>query len=803
MLKNYFTLALRTLRRQRAYAALNIVGLAVGMAVALLIGLWVWDEVSFNRFHQNHDHLAQVMNHVTANGQVVTQTVNPYPLAQELRGRYGADFKAVTLAFTAKRILAVGDRKFVKSGGYLEPQAPEMLSLTMRRGTRAGLAEVNSLLLAESTAGALFGKADPLGKLVRMDNKHTVRVTGVYADLPANSSFADLTFIAPWELLARNEFRWVKTQPNPWGNASFPIFVQLADGANPEAVSAKIKTLTRDHLPKADAGAKPEIFLNPMIQWRLHSEFKNGVRTGGLIELVRLFGGIAGFVLLLACINFMNLSTARSEKRAREVGIRKAVGSRRGQLVTQFLAEALLTVAVAFGLALLLAWLALPVFNEIARKQVSIPWNKPAFWVLGLGFVGLTSLLAGSYPAFYLSSFQPVRALKGTGSSSRFRVGRWAVLPRRALVVVQFSVSVALAMGTVAVYRQLQFAKNRPVGYNRDGLVMVETGASPAVHAHFDRLRDDLKAAGAAVEVAESFGPTTEVWASDGAFSWKGKQPGTAVDFPINAVTPEFGKTVGWQFVAGRDFSRQFPTDSLAFVLTESAAKFMGLKNPVGETVYYYDFPHPVIGVIRDLVVESPYQPTRPAVFRLSDRSDRVSNFVMLKLPPAAPVREVLGKITDVFKKYEPAVPFECKFVDEEYARKFGDEERIGKLAFGFAGLALFISCLGLFGLASFVAERRTKEIGIRKVLGASVFSLWRLLSKEFVGLVLIAFALATPLAWYFLTDWLANYPYRTELSWWMFAGTGLGALLLTLLTVSFQSIKAALMNPVKSLRSE
>jgi hypothetical protein len=629
-----------------------------------------------------------------------------------------------------------------------------------------------------------------------MDNRHALRVTGVYADLPANSSFAGLAFIAPWELLASNEFRWVKTQPNPWGNASFPIYVQLADGVDLDRISAKIKNRTLDHLPASDAGARPEVFLHPMRQWRLHSEFKNGVQAGGLIEQVRLVGFSAGFVLLLACINFMNLTTARSEKRAREVGIRKAIGSGRRQVMALFFAESLLTVALAGGLALLLAWLALPVFNDVAQKSVAMSWESPVFWGLVLGFVGLTALLAGSYPALYLSGFRPVRVLRGT-----FRVGRWAVLPRRALVVVQFSISVALALGTV--FRQIQFAQHRPIGYERAGLVMVETTAAPALHTHFERLREELKTAGAAVEVAESFGPTTEVWASDGAFSWKGKSPNLVVDFPINAVTPEFGKTVGWQFVAGRDFSRQFPTDSLAFVVTESAAKFMGLQNPVGETVYYYNYPHPVIGVIRDMVVESPYQPVRPTIFRLSDRSDHVANFVLMKLPPAAPVRTALDRAANVFRKFDPAVPFAFQFVDEAYARKFGEEERFGQLAAGFTGLALLVSCLGLFGLALFTAEQRKKEIGVRKVLGASVFSVWGLLSAEYVRLVVVAFGIAAPVAWYALERWLQHYAYRTELSGWVFGATGLAAVAIALVTVSFQSVKAALANPVNSLRSE
>jgi ABC-type antimicrobial peptide transport system permease subunit len=549
-----------------------------------------------------------------------------------------------------------------------------------------------------------------------------------------------------------------------------------------------------DHIAVEDRRYNPVIFLHPMSRWHLYEEFKNGINSGGRIQFVWLFGIIGVFVLLLACINFMNLSTARSEKRAKEVGIRKAIGSLRGQLIGQFFSESLLVVALGFIFSLFLVQMALPFFNSVADKKMTILWSSPVFWLTGIIISLLTGLIAGSYPALYLSSFQPVKVLKGT-----FRVGRNAAIPRKVLVVLQFTVSVTLIIGTITVFRQIQFARNRPVGYTREGLLSLQMNAD-AMRNHFEAVKTDFKSTGAVVEAAAASGPATSVWSTNGNISWKGKDPSMAVDFPNTGITSEYGKTVGWQFKEGRDFSAAFASDSGAFVLNEAAVKFMGLKDPVGEMIMWGDKPFKVIGVIKDMIVESPYQPVRASLYHLTTQD---INILHVKINPRVGVPEALSKIEKVFKKYNPDTPFDYRFVDDEYAWKFGNEERIGKLASFFAILAIFISCLGLFGMASFMAERRTKEIGVRKVMGASVFNLWRLLSKDFVILVLISLLIAVPLAYYLMNNWLQNYQYRSDISWWIFAVAGAGILIITLLTVSFQSIKAALMNPVKSLRSE
>jgi ABC-type antimicrobial peptide transport system permease subunit len=460
MIKNYLKITLRNLQRNKIYSLINITGLSVGMAVAIIIGLWIWDELSFDKYHQNYDRIAMVKQHLTNNGELTTQSAVPYPLAAELRNKYGSNFKYVVLTSnTYNHILSIGEKKLMKNGVFMEPQGPEMLTLKMLRGTRAGLKNISSVMLSESAAKAYFGDKDPVNQSMKIDNSLEVQVTGVYEDLPANSSFAGLEFISPWELFFANT-EWIKTAQDPWRPNAFNILTQLADNVDIDNVSSKIKNSKLDNVNEALAKKKPVIFLLPMDKWHLYSDFKNGVNIGGRIKYVWLFGIIGVFVLLLACINFMNLSTARSEKRAKEVGIRKAIGSLRRQLIQQFFTESLLMVFFSFLIAVLLAQLVLPFFNDVADKKMHILWSNPLFWLLGIAFTLFTGIVAGSYPAMYLSSFEPVKILKGT-----FKVGRWAAVPRRVLVVVQFAVSVTMIIGTLIVFRQVQFTKNRPPGF--------------------------------------------------------------------------------------------------------------------------------------------------------------------------------------------------------------------------------------------------------------------------------------------------------------------------------------------------
>ncbi len=793
MIINYFKIAWRNLIKSKGYSAINIGGLALGMAVAIMIGLWIWDELSFDKYHKNYDRIAQVMQHQNFNGEIGTQTANPYLMASEIRNKYGSDFKFVLQSsWNFQHTLALGEKKLLKSGSFFEPQVTEMLSLKMLKGSKDGLKDPYSIILSESLAKAFFGDEDPINQTLKLDNKADVKVTGVYEDIPYNSSFRDLTYILPWELYLIRE-PWIKKMETPWGSNFTQTYAQIADNANMDIVSAKISKVKYNALDAEERRYNPVVFLQPMSKWHLHNDFKNGVNAGGRIQYVWLFGIIGFFVLLLACINFMNLSTARSEKRAKEVGVRKAIGSARWQLIIQFFSESFLVVLLAFALSIMIVFLALPFFNEVADKKLSLLWLNPVFWIMGLSFSIFTGIVAGSYPALYLSSFQPVRVLKGT-----FQAGRYASLPRKVLVVLQFAVSVMLFIGTIVVYQQIQHAKNRPVGYNRQSLITVS--GNDVLHKKFDALRNELKSNNLIVEMTESTSPTTEVWNTNGGFDWEGKDPNQAVDFPNSGVTYEFGKVIGWTIKEGRDFSRDFATDSAAFILNESAVKFIGLKNPVGSTIKWEGKPYQVIGVVKDMLVQSPYEPIRASMYHLSMEQE---NVMIMKINPKLAAGEAVKSIESIFRKFDPATALEFKFVDEDFAKKFGDEERIGKLASVFAILAVLISCLGLFGLASFVAEQRTKEIGIRKVVGATIFNLWTLLSKEFVILVIIACALAVPLAWYGMHQWLQKYDYRTNIHWWIFVTAILGALLITIMTVSFQAIKAAMANPVKALRSE
>ncbi|HEY4289211.1 MAG TPA: FtsX-like permease family protein [Puia sp.] len=798
MLRNYFSVAFRNLLRNRASSIINIGGLAVGMTVALLIGLWIDDELAFDKYHKNYDRIAQVIEQQTVNGTISTFEVMPFPIGKQLQNDYAGDFKYVVMAsIPGASFLTAGTKSLSVNGIYMDVDAPRMLTLDMIEGDLDGLKDPHSILLAASTAKAIFGAVTAIGNVISIGNRLQVKITGIYADLPVNTTFHDLGFIAPWSLYITTA-DWIRNSQTKWDNNSFKTYTQLTDHASLGAVGKKIIDCKQTHVAPEDKKYQTKIILNPMRDWHLRSRWDdNGIKGGGPIEYVWLFGLIGIFVLILACINFMNLSTARSERRAREVGIRKTIGSRRWQIIGQFYSESLLVVVTAFLLSLLLAELSLPFFNSIAGKKMAIPFDNPVFWLLCVSFTIVSGLIAGSYPALYLSSFNPVKVLKGT-----FKAGRLASLPRKVLVVLQFTISIVLAIGTIVVYNQLQHTRNRPTGYDRNGLLMIPM-RSADFYGKFDVLQSALKRSGAVLEFAESHSPLNGVWSSNDGFSWAGSNPQAPYEFATIWVTHDFGKAVGWQFQAGRDFSKAFATDSTAVIANETAILFMGLKDPVGKTIRWGTGKDAknltIIGVIKDMVMESPFEPVKQTFYFLDYNN---VNWMILKLDPKASTASALTKIETVFKKYIPSAPFAYTFADAEYAAKFTTEVRIGKLSTFFATLAIFISCLGLFGLASFVAEQRTKEMGVRKVLGASVLQVWRILTVDFIRLVLISLLVAIPLAYFAMHNWLLSYPYRTGLPWWIFAMAAAGTLLLTIITVSYQAIRAGLVNPVKSLRT-
>ncbi len=803
MLKSYFLVAWRSFAKNKVSSFINIFGLSVGMAVAMFNGLWVWDEYSYNKYHQHYDQIGQVMTRYSQNGESSINSTMSYPLALELKNHYADNFEHFVISSGTKEgILSTPEKNISGTGEYMEPDAPEMLTLNMIHGTRSGLKNTYSILLSASLARSIFGNTDPVNRTMKINNHSDVKVTGVYEDLPQNTEFRKDQFIAPFSLwLSNND--WVqKEAAQDWTNHFLKVYAQIKTTGSFEKVSASIENAERRNARffKNESFNEERDFLYPMSQWHLYTPFRGKISPEP-VRMIRLVGLTGIAVLLLACINFMNLSTARSEKRAREVGIRKTIGSGRVQLINQFFSESLLVVFFAFLFALSLVILFLPAFNQLASKQIVIPWTNPFFWLAGLIFIILTGLLAGSYPALYLSSFSPVKVLKGS-----FRVGRLASLPREVMVVTQFSISIILVICTLMVYRQIQFARSRPVGYDRERIISMNM-KSDDFYGKYDLLRTELKKTGAVTEMSESMGKVTEIGSNNGGFEWKGMDPKMHQDFGTITVTPSFGKTIHWKFVSGKDFSDNSVSDSSGLILTESAVKVMGLKNPIGENIRWTFWAtqesknYTVLGVVKDMVMESPYEPEKPTIFFIKSLNAGV-DWINIKIANI-PMTEALPKIETVFRKIIPSAPFEYQFVDEEYAAKFKAEQLVGRLATVFGVLAVFISCLGLFGLVSFVAEQRIREIGIRKILGASVINLWQLLCTRFVMLVTISFLIASPLALLIMQEWIQKYTYRTNLSAWIFILAGLGALAITIFTVSFQSIKAALANPVTSLRSE
>ena len=800
MIKNYFKIAWRNLLKNKVYSFINIFGLAIGMAVTIMITLWIIDELSFNNYFENHDRIAQVYQSQTHNSSINTGPSLPRPLENLLRDEYGSNFKHLSMcSWNTDLYLKNDEVNLSRSGYYMQEPLLDILKLNILKGENNGLAEKNSIMLSQSTAKALFGNSDPIGEIIKVNSDDDMMVTAVFEDLPKNTFFRNSQFIMPWKHYITTR-EWIKDASDNWGNNSFQMFVEIADNTTMEGVT---KTIL-DSKKNADAESvefNPQIFLFPMNDWHLRARFENGVQSGGRIENVWLFAIIGGFVLFLACINFMNLSTARSEKRAMEVGIRKAIGSNRKQLIYQFLSESLLVVIFAFIVAIILVNVSLNGFNNLASKEIEFPWSNAPFWSYSLIFIILTALLAGSYPALYLSSFQPIKVLKGT-----FRAGRFAALPRKVLVVVQFTVSVALIIGTLVVMSQIQFSKDRPIGYDKSGLIQIPVMSSDFSGKH-DFMRDQFITSGGAIEMSTSSSPSTRIWQNRGGYTWEGKPEGFQESFAWTSVSYDYVNSLGMKIIDGRDFSREFSTDSNAVLINKTAVTYMGITDPVGKFITddgggdEPDPPMQIIGVVDDVIAQSPYLPVKQGFYAF-DSGGNV-NYYNLRLNPNNSVATNLNFIETTFKNHFPNLPFQYDFVDEEYAEKFAAEERVASLARVFTLLAILISCLGLFGLASFVAEQRTKEIGVRKVLGASVKNLWLLLSKDFVQLVIISLLIATPIAYYVMSGWIQKFVYRTDISWWIFLVAGLGALTITLITVSFQSIKAALANPTNSLRTE
>ncbi|HBK87466.1 MAG: ABC transporter permease [Cyclobacteriaceae bacterium] len=788
MLYNYLKIAFRNITKHSVYSAINIAGLSVGLASSALIFLWVADEMSFNKFHKNYDDLYQVyMNQSFADG-IATDRPVPLPLLEAAKAKVSEIQYMAVANWGEGSLLTHGDTKINKNGLAVSEDFLKMFSFPVIKGTDAALADPNSIILTEATAKALFGDEDPLNKTILVDNQREVKVGAIVQDVPVQSSLK-FEYLMPFTYFeAHNE--WVQNSRKSWGNHSFQMFVQLHAGASLDQANASIKDIVKENNPKEDASA--ELFLYPLSQLRLHSQFENGKPSGGMIEYVQLFSAIAAFILIIACINFMNLATARSESRAREVGIRKSIGSRRKELIAQFLGESLLITTLAFITAIVIIELALPLYNQLVNKQLLIEYSNPWLWFASLVIIVVTGVVSGSYPALYLSAFQPAKVLKG-----KVHAGKQASTPRKVLVTLQFGLSIFLIIGTLVIYQQIQHVKNRTVGYDKENLMMIWTTAE--IETNFESVRQQLMATGVVKSVAHSNSPITDIFSSN-TVEWAGMDPGKRVNFSTIASDYDYTATMGIKLLAGRDFSRDFKSDSSAVLINQAAADVMGMAEPVGKQLDLWGGKYNIIGVMDNVVMDSPFQPVAPLILVFQpDWSSTVS----IRLEKTDDLKGSIAKVEDVMKKINPNYPFAYRFADWAFDQKFGVIDLISRLSSIFAGLAIFITCLGLFGLAAFTAEQRTKEIGIRKVMGATVTNLVTLITRDFSRLVLIAFVLSAPLGWWALNWFLSRYPYRVDIAWWVFPAAGGLALVLAVTIVGMQALRAAVANPTQSLRSE
>ncbi|CAN5331643.1 ABC transporter permease [soil metagenome] len=788
MLRNYVKIAFRNLTRNAVYSFINIGGLAIGIACSLLITLWVWDEVTYDRFLKNNSQLGQLNYNNFFSDNISTSNavaLGPY----EFLKTFDARIKNTCVAYwPSKALLTAGENKVSQTGRMVSPEFLEMFQFPLVKGSADKvLDDPRSIVITESLAKSLFGEADPINQLVKLDNMTELKVTGVLKELPSNSTFS-FKYLASLAIYAEQD--WMKRDKDNWDNESYPVFVELQPGASFDDVNAAIRELPVQKIE--DKEFRREMFLQPMKDWHLHSNFENGVASGGMIEFVKYFSLIAALVLIIACINFMNLATARSERRAREVGIRKTVGSLRRELIGQFIGESILIAALAFVIAVVMVELLLPVYNGLVAKELSIHYASPAVWFLAVGFIAVTGFFAGSYPAFYLSSFNPVQVLKG-----KVQVGSSVTTPRKVMVVLQFFFSIGLIFGTIVIYKQISHVQERSLGYERENLINIQS--NDELDKNYNAIKRELMSTGIVTAATSSNSPITAIYGNN-TFDWPGKPQGESVLFSRVSIDYDYAKTMGIKMLEGRDFSEEFKSDSSAMIINRAGLDVMGVDKPIGMEVEMWSRKWHIVGVIDNVIMDSPFTEVRPGFFLL-DNENR--NYVTLRLAKTDNTKASLETVESLFKKSNPSYPFGYEFVDVAFASKYNSINLVSTLASVFAFLAMFITGLGLFGLATFTAEQRTKEIGIRKVMGASTGSIVALISKDFTLLVIVGFGLAGPLAWWGMNQYLNQFAYRTEIAWWILPVTGLLALLVTLVIVSSQALRAATTNPTQSLRSE
>ncbi len=783
MFKNYFKTAWRNLLRNKGFSITNILGLSIGMACTIFILLWVYNELTYDRFQKNYDNIYQVIANRDFNNQVFTDRSMALPLASALENNLPQIKRAVVTTYQQSHIINIGDIKLKLKSYTVSADYFKMFTYKFIKGSAAtAIPNAYSIVLTKSAAKELFGDANPINKVVKVDNDYNAKISAVIEDVPVNSTF-QFDYIDAFNYNNPD----TKASMNEWINSSWNVFIQTAANADTALLNKAITKIKRSH-------GHDEIssyFAFPMSHWHLYSDFENGKNTGGMIEYVHWFTIIAIIILLIACINFMNLSTARSEKRAKEVGIRKTLGSNKKQLIFQFYCESFILTFIAFILAIIAVVLLLPSFNTMVDQHLSLNITRPLFWIMALVIIIFTAFVAGSYPALYLSSFNPVKVLKGT-----IVTGKKTILPRHVLVISQFVISILLISATIIVYQQIQHVQERDMGYNPNGLIMIPS--TPETDKSFAAIKNDLLVSGVITDVTRTSSPITEVWWNTGAPDYDGKPANAQIIMGGLGTDVDFAKTMGVKILQGHDFTGT-PSDSTSMMLNKAAVDAMKLKNPVGMQMRYGKN-YTIIGVTDNVIMTSPFEPAYPMLMVFDPNNSSMNT---MRIKAGVPATKAIAVLQSVFKRYNPSVPFEYQFVDQEFQKKFITEELISKLTNIFSALAIFICCLGLAGLASFTIEKRFREIGVRKVLGASVQQLLLLISKEFLKLVTIAFVIAVPLTYWLMNHWLANYKYRININLWLFFIVGICMFALTLVVVSLNTLKAANANPVKSLRTE
>lgn len=792
MIKNYFKIAWRNLIRNKTFSTINISGLALGITCSLLIMLWIIDERSIDGFHKNSDQLFQVYERNYADGKVgagyATQGLLPEELKKqipEIQLTAGFEYAA---APGTKNTFEAADKVNKFNGFFAGADFLEMFSYPILEGSaQNSLNAPNKIAISRKMAEYYFGKASAsIGQTIRFENKEDLQVTAVFENIGSNSS-QQFEFLRSWsDFISQNQ--WV----NNWGNTSPSTYVLLKKGTNVEVVNAKIKDFIYRYQQRSE-GFRVELGLQPYSQKYLYSSFRNGFPDGGRISYIQIFTIVAIFILLIACINFMNLATAQSAKRAKEVGLRKVIGAMRSSLISQFIGEAMLLTFVAVIIALFLTAMLLPLFNALTGKELAIPFTQPVFWLLLAALIVVTSLIAGSYPALFLSSLKPVKTLKGV-----FKFSGSSTYLRKGLVVFQFSLSIILITGVIVIYKQMQYIQTKNIGYSRENLLYIPIEGE--LIKKYDLFKKEASQLPGILNISKMRNSPTVIEHHTGSISWPGKDPNQGISFADAVVGYDFVKTLKLELKEGRDFSKEFGTDSAAYMLNETAVAKMGFKDPIGQTVSWGNRPGKIIAVLKDFHFSSMHQNIDPLIVRLDENWGWGTILIRTK---ADATKEAITGLEQLSKNINPKTPFTYQFSDLEFDKLYKSEQVVSSLSNYFAFLAIFISCLGLFGLATFTASQRTKEIGVRKTLGASVPSIVNLLSFDFLKPIIISLLVGIPTAWWLVNNWLQNFAYKTPVEWWVFAMSGLLTIGIALVTVSYQSIKSALTNPVKSLRTE